>query len=140
MRNQDCKDGNQVKECKFHPTIEKLMIPIQGIIARYYGCDFYIVGSALRDPNPRDIDIVAKIPDDLFLAMYGNDKDTIQIWIDDVESWTFQTEIWKLWARDIAKQGKELTFLAGRQVDFKTQPASYFDKIYKPRYLIERNF
>lgn len=116
------------------------MIPIQGIIARYYGCDFYIVGSALRDPNPRDIDIVAKIPDDLFLAMYGNDKDTIQIWIDDVESWTFQTEIWKLWARDIAKQGKELTFLAGRQVDFKTQPASYFDKIYKPRYLIERNF
>jgi hypothetical protein len=127
-------------EYNFHPTVEKLMIPIQGIIARYYGCEFYIVGSALKDPNPRDIDIVVRVPDDLFLAMYGNDKDTIQTWADDVDNWRFQSNIWKLWARDISKQGKELTFLTGRQVDFKTQPASYFDTIQKPKQLIKKQF
>ncbi len=127
-------------EHKLYPIIEKLLVPIQGIIARYYGCEFYIVGSALNNPDPRDIDIVAKIPDELFLAMYGNSKDTIQIWADDVDNWRFQSDIWKLWARDISKQGKELTFLIGRQVDFKTQPASYFDTIQKPKLLIKCNF
>lgn len=127
-------------EHKLYPIIEKLLVPIQGIIARYYGCEFYIVGSALNNPDPRDIDIVAKIPDELFLAMYGNGKDTIQTWADDVDNWRFQSEIWKLWARDISKQGKELTFLIGRQVDFKTQPASYFDTIQKPKLLIKCNF
>ena len=126
---------------KFHPTVKKMLSHIQGIIARYYGFDFFIVGSALQKENPRDIDVVACIPDKFFIHMYGTpDVDTIQDWINDVEEWKFQTSIWKSWAEDIAKQGRELTLLAGKQVDFKTQPESYFLAIHKPKFLIQRTW
>lgn len=105
-------------------------------MARYYGCDFYLVGSAQYHPNPRDIDIVVKIPDELFLNMYGDGGalgETLDTWAHAVDKWEFTSNIWKMWARDIAKQGKELTMIATRQVDFKTHPATYFETINKQR-------
>lgn len=106
------------------------------IIARYYGCPAYLVGSARYETNPRDIDIVIKIPDELFLHMYGDAGiygETIETWADAVDKWQFNSRIWKMWAKDIAKQGRELTMIAMRQVDFKTQPDSYFETIKKER-------
>lgn len=126
----------------YHPSVKRLIKYLPGIVARYYNCEFYLVGSAQFNPNPRDIDIVVKIPDDLFFAMYGtgDKKESIETWVHAIDFWEFNSsEIWKNWAKDIAKQGKELTMIAMRQVDFKTHPASYFVTIDKPKTLLDVN-
>ena len=120
----------------YHPTVKRCLAALPGIMARYYDCDFYLVGSAQTSLDPRDIDIVVNVPDELFLAMYNAKNETIETWATAVDSWTFKSEMWNLWARDISKQGKELTMLAGRQVDFKTHPSSYFWSIDKMKTLI----
>ena len=109
--------------------------------ARYYGLPVLLVGSALRDPDPRDVDIVIPVPDDLFLAMYGGPADTLAEWQSSV--WAPSTNLpkqWLRWAKDCAKQGREMTFFCRRQVDFKTQPQSYFDTFAdKPRLRLDCN-
>ena len=104
-------------------------------MARYYNCPFYLVGSAQFEEDPR--------PDVLFLNMYGDGvklNETIETWAVAVDKWHFESHIWKMWAKDISKQGKEMTMIAKRQVDFKTQPSSYFQTILKPRVLIPTIF
>jgi hypothetical protein len=100
----------------------------RALSARYYGCPVYLVGSALTDPDPRDIDIVIPVPDDLFSAMYGDsDPKSPARWRDGMyfyEPWP----VCRRWMRDVAKQGRELTLFCGRAVDFKTQPQSFFDE------------
>lgn len=126
-----------------HPAVERLFKYLPGIMARYYNCEFYLVGSAQTNSNPRDIDIIVKVPDDLFHCMYGNYgtlKETIENWSIAIDKWDFSSNVWKLWAKDISKQGRELTMFVGRQVDFKTQPASYFETINKTRTLIPSVF
>jgi hypothetical protein len=119
----------------------KKVIPV--IRTRYYGCPVYLVGSALDKTYPRDVDVVIVVPDDLFLAMYGGSKardnnETISTWIDCVNSYdtSKSSVLWSYWSRDIEKQGKELTYLCGLQVDFKTQPQTLFSSIEKPRQLV----
>jgi hypothetical protein len=123
-----------------HPTVQQLIAIIPAISARYYGCSCWLVGSSQHKEakNPRDIDLVICIPDELFLAMYAGDScDTIETWIDSVENWkSFNSFIWKEWSRDISKQGKELTLAVKKQVDFKTQPESYFSSFNKPKFKI----
>lgn len=113
-----------------HPSVQHLINIIPAISTRYYGCTCWLVGSAQKKEavNPRDIDLVIVVPDSLFLAMYAGDScDTVETWVDSVENWrSFDSFIWKEWARDVSKQGKELTLIVKKQVDFKTQPESYF--------------
>ena len=94
--------------------------------ARYYGLPVYLVGGALTDPDPRDLDIVIPVPNDLFLAMYGDPEDTTNGWVDGRRT-SQPPPMWLRWAKDCAKQGRELTLFCRRAVDFKTQPKSYFD-------------
>lgn len=94
--------------------------------ARYFGLPVYIVGGALTDPNPRDVDIVIPMPDDLFLAAYGDSK------VFDMVRWESGMRdanppaMWLRWARDCAKQSRAMTMFCARVVDFKTQPETYF--------------
>ena len=94
--------------------------------ARYYGCPVYLVGGATSDPDPRDIDIVVPVPDPLFVSMYADgDPGELANWSNGMDM-RIATPAWKRWARDCAKQGRELTLFCARAVDFKTQPESHF--------------
>jgi hypothetical protein len=96
--------------------------------ARYYGCPVYLVGSAIVDPDPRDVDIVIPIPDHLFAAMYGDaDRESYGKWFGGMYT-EDPPPVCRRWARDVAKQGRELTLFCARAVDFKTQPRSFFDE------------
>ena len=99
--------------------------------ALYFGQPVYLVGSCVHPPDdcePNDIDIAIPIPDDLFVAMYGPHNDG-----------TPSTQ-WRRWARDCAKQSRELTLACGRFVDFKTQSYSLFETLAdKPRRRLDRN-
>ncbi len=103
------------------PFLDALLAAANPLSARYYQCPVYLVGSAMYSSDPRDLDVVIPIPEDLFVAMYGEDDGTQ----------------WRLWARDISKQGRELTFACRRQVDFKTQPQLLFESIGEPRVKID---
>lgn len=98
-----------------------------GISARYFGLPVYLVGGALHDDDPRDIDLVVPVPDDLFRAMYNNGAAA------DLSTWSSgqreanPSKMWRLWARDCAKQSRNATMFVQRTVDFKTQPQTYFD-------------
>lgn len=94
------------------------------VSARYYGCPVYLVGGALADPDPRDIDIVIPIPDPLFCSMYA-DGDPTEDWTSGMDG-RAATPTWRRWARDCAKQGREWTMFCARAVDFKTQPRKQF--------------
>ena len=82
---------------------------------------------ALRDEDPRDVDLVVPVPDDLFLAMYNSGAPA------DLSTWSSgqreanPSKMWRLWARDCAKQSRNATMFVQRTVDFKTQPQTYFD-------------
>lgn len=94
----------------------------------YCGCPVYLVGGSLTDPDPRDIDLVVVVPDDLFLAMYGDEGETLAAWNT---GWAPEpmTALWHRWARDVAKTNREGTRFCMRKVDFKVQPQSFFDTL-----------
>ena len=117
--------------------VERVQIQANSLSARYYGCPVYLVGGALTSRNPRDVDLVIPIPNDLFVAMYGQPGDTNNpanvIERDFLGGFYLATPIWRRWARDCAKQGRLLTMQCERAVDFKTQPECQFDRYDKPR-------
>lgn len=123
------------------PCVERASIYSHALSARYYGLPVYLVGSALRDPDPRDIDIVIPVLDDLFLAMYGDLTDTLAGWQSGIRvPHADLPKTWLRWAKDCAKQGRQMTYFCRRQVDFKTQPQSYFDTFAdKPRLRLDCN-
>ncbi len=86
--------------------------------ARYFGCPVYLVGSALHDPDPRDIDMVVCVPDPLFEAMYQPGDP----WVG-----TQPPEWWSLWSRDCAKESRWMTERCMRTVDFTVQSATMFE-------------
>lgn len=102
--------------------VERAIHHASSVSARYYALPLYLVGSGLTSPDPRDIDLIVQVPDELFQAMYeGGDEKAF----------------WKRWAGDCAKQGLELTMLCRRQVDFQTQPQKVFERINKPRVRVD---
>jgi hypothetical protein len=111
-------------------AVERMTFHATTLSALYFGLPVYLVGSCVRPGarEPNDIDVVIAIPDDLFGAMYGPHGDG-----------TPSTQ-WMRWARDCAKQSRELTIACGRFVDFRTQPQSVFDtRADQPRRRIDRN-
>lgn len=99
---------------------DRLRRAANSLSARYYGAPVYLVGSALTDEDPRDLDVVVVVEEELFLAMYAGPGETYQTWID---GWS-QAEppaVWRRWARDGAKQGAMLTRILAHSVDFKVQ-------------------
>lgn len=118
------------------PCVIRAQLLAAGLSARYYGLPVYLVGSAITDPDPRDIDLVIPIPDDLFAAMYGEENTTVERNVGDWCTGTggHATPIWLRWARDCARQSRQLTMACRRAVDFKTQLPIRFDSYAdKPR-------
>lgn len=115
------------------PCVVRARIFAHSLSMRYFGCPVYLVGGALYDYDPRDVDLVVPLPNDVFLACYGSRHDKIEAWGN---GWATAdpTPLWMRWARDCAKQSLELTRFCERAVDFKTQPQSFFDTLAsKPR-------
>jgi hypothetical protein len=111
--------------------VERLRAQAPSLSMLYFGCPVYLVGGALTDPDPRDLDVVVPLPDDLFVQSYGEGRDgwnadktflAIGAWCDGRQN-PDPPAIWRRWARDCAKQSEWLTAACHRRVDFKAQPA-----------------
>jgi hypothetical protein len=83
------------------------------IAARYNG-PVFLVGSALRVPNPRDIDVRVVIADAEFDGRYGRGA-TI--------AWRKGEPIPQPWIDDMAKRNGELARLHRMNADFQVYPA-----------------
>lgn len=113
-------------------AIKRITEVSHALSALYFGLPVYLVGSGLvESKDPNDIDVVIPVPDDLFDAMYG-------VYVAPIDRGTPSAQ-WKRWARDCAKQGRELTMVCMKSVDFKTQPKSLFSTIAKPRRRLDCN-
>ncbi|MDO9016693.1 MAG: hypothetical protein Q8S73_37835 [Deltaproteobacteria bacterium] len=121
------------REPHFH---ELLRIRARWLSARYYGGAVFLVGSAVTSDDPRDVDLVVVIPEALFLASYGDEGETFETFRCGPHHPT-PPAIWRRWARDVARQGAELTSELRRAIDFKVQSdrdaATILDR---PRHLL----
>lgn len=78
-------------------------------MAARFGAPVYLVGSALDDPNARDIDIRIVLPDEDFAARYGDVCDFM------VEGWSPEWgEGRKRWGADMAKLSRDVVLWGGR--------------------------
>lgn len=98
-----------------------LRIHANHLAARYYGCPVYLVGSALAESDPRDVDVVIVMPDDLFVRVYGDHGDTIDTYLLAIGT-LHPAAIWQRWARDCVKRSLELTERLHRSGDLKVMP------------------
>lgn len=114
----------------------RMLLPARcrALSAVYFGCPVYLVGGALRSNDPRDVDLVVVLPDDLFVACYADGgAHSPERTAKHIEEWTdlhngfprSVTRLWERWAVDCAKHNRALTLVAHRRVDLKTQPATY---------------
>ena len=111
--------------------------------ARYYGAPVYLVGSAVTSDDPRDLDLVVILPDDLFVCCYGDRGETHAL-----NQWRYGPSlpdraeppaIWRRWARDVARQGANLTAEFHTAVDFKVQCETFAAALdAMPRHLLAR--
>lgn len=119
------------EEPRKEPEPEKLTITellrwhVNPLSMRYHGSPVYLVGSALHDEDPRDVDVVVVLPDELFWRTYLHPDHHID-WM--IKHWKHQgiertpSRGWMRWARDCTKQARWLTCaIGGPIVDFKTQ-------------------
>jgi hypothetical protein len=118
--------------CPDTPAALRAWTYASSVSARYFGLPVYLVGGALVDKDPRDVDLVVPLPDELFAACYGDGPWSdgwvareVNAWAAS-RNWPTPAAVWRRWARDCAKQSRHLTLLVGRAVDFKTQPEGEF--------------
>jgi hypothetical protein len=116
-------------------ALERISRHGNALSMRYHGSPVFLVGGALSDPDPRDVDVVVLMPDELFWCAYG--------WPDGdpaagIEAWDAghrlldPPRIWWRWARDCTKQSLWLTKqIGGPLVDFKTLPVDWAVRRYK---------
>lgn len=107
------------------PCVLRAWAFASALSARYYGAPVYLVGGALTDPDPRDLDIVVPLDDELFVACYGDEGDVATGWANAVRG-ANPPPMWRRWARDCAKTSRQMTLFCRRAVDFKVQPECYF--------------
>ena len=140
-----------VKIEELAPCVIRMHAQAPGISMLYFGQPVYLVGKSLYScTDPRDIDVVVILPDDLFVAAYGDKerhqtdgiKNAITQWMVDNSKTISPTKLWLRWARDMAKQNAFLTRVCDRRVDFKVQPQSYAQAMYehKPRFQLFEGF
>lgn len=102
---------------------------------RYHGSPVFIVGGALLDADPRDVDVVVLMPDELFWRAYGWPDDNTTVGIKAWDAGHRSPEpprIWWRWARDCTKQASWLTKqIGGPLVDFKTLPVDWAAERYR---------
>lgn len=140
--------GTKIPEGLPHsPFVLRAWAQASGLSSRYFGCPVYLVGGALRDEDPRDVDLVVAMPDDLFVASYGDHPWRVGATHDELDAWECSKSdpspapIWRRWARDCAKQSRLLTLSCARAVDFKVQPIRAFDAYAtKPRIRLDCAF
>lgn len=119
-------DSRTLPQAPDTPHVIRAWIYSSALSARYYGAPVYLVGSAVTSRDPRDIDIVIPLADELFVACYGDPGEDTALWRTGLRT-PSPPPIWRRWARDCAKQSYAMTMYVRRAVDFTTQPQSHFD-------------
>lgn len=94
-------------------------------IAARYGHPVYLVGSALTEEHPRDVDVVCILPDDEFFARFGCDWTATNLLgsIGGVD-----VEHGSRWYAEVAKLSRYATKVHGNgrtNIDFKVQSTSW---------------
>ncbi|WP_221039213.1 hypothetical protein [Gelria sp. Kuro-4] len=100
-------------------------------LARKYSCPIYLVGSALNTDTPRDVDILAIMPDDEFAKRYGSVKE----WVQQGETGDWGEARWR-WSRECTRQTKQLWRVTDMKIDFQIQPESYANSYKAPKLLL----
>ena len=95
-------------------------------IARRYNAPVYLVGSAIRRSDPRDIDIRVILSDEAFEARYGS----VQDWMAQGESGQWG-EIRQRWAEECETITEQARRQLGIEIDFRIEPQSEVDRRYK---------
>lgn len=120
----DEQPTESAEEPPYKRLVNRLRCVVNPTSMRYHGAPVYLVGGALRDEDPRDVDIVVVVPDQLFYYAYLAPDHSID-WMH--KHWryegntAFPERAWCRWARDCTKQARWLTIAAGCIVDFKVQ-------------------
>ncbi len=91
-------------------------------IAARYGFPVYLVGSALTETEPRDVDVRVVLSDDAFYARYGIGpmRAEGQAWIGADE----QHEGTRRWHADMAKMARQAANVLHVNIDFQVQSES----------------
>ena len=128
---------------------QRLVAIAPSLSGLYFGCPIYLVGGALHDEDPRDVDVVAVVPDQLFLASYSE----LDAWANEqqiarsIDAWSLEydnrlntpkSKTWERWALDCAKHNARLTIALHKRVDFKVQPETVAAQIDHPRELLAK--
>lgn len=91
---------------------EKLR-PWANLVSARFGAPVYLVGSALREKWPRDIDVRVILPADDYVARYGS-------WLDRKDVSLVRWPIGaRRWAADCGKQNRYVAKVHGLNVDFQ---------------------
>lgn len=84
---------------------------------------FYLVGSALRKPNPRDVDLLCVLPDSSFRRAFMN---PIR-WTEEGETGNWSPRRWT-WARKTVKECHRIARETRLNIDFRYIPESALRK------------
>lgn len=90
------------------------------MLAARFGAPVWLVGSALREPLPRDVDVRVVLAEEDFRARYGEPG----AWAEDAHSPAWGPAR-RAWARDVGKLSHDAAVRLGVNIDFQVEPAAY---------------
>jgi hypothetical protein len=94
-------------------------------VSEWIDAPVYLVGSALRKSDPRDIDIRAILSDAQFAERFG----PVDVWVREGETGQW-TDVRLKWSRFCTRLTKQAWRLTGQNVDFQVYPRSWSEKEY----------
>jgi len=97
------------------------------------GCPFYLVGSALTNEDPRDIDLYGRMDNKWFEVHFG----PIATWEEEGKTgrWGPARHSWSRLCVALTAWGVQMT---GLNLDVQVKPASNFDRHTKERALVDQ--
>lgn len=106
------------------PFVEELASKLEGwadqIFARY-GFPVYLVGSALTEQEPRDVDVIVLMPNDDWEARWGPITEyKIARWSLKNKDWFMDTH--RKFCTDMGKLSARAARILGMNIDFRVQP------------------
>jgi hypothetical protein len=101
-----------------------------------YHAPVYLVGSALRKRDPRDVDIRIRLTDKDFGVRYGGPRMKVaaRLWVTEGKTGCWSFTHWN-WARECSFITQSAWSRLQLNIDFQVYPACYWRKYAgKPRY------
>ena len=93
-----------------------------------FGHPVYLVGSALTEERPRDVDVRIILPDAEFEGRYGS----IHQWFVEIWSHDWHDGL-QLYAQDMAKLSRQIAERIKVNIDLQVWPQRYADSIHRDK-------